>query len=148
MLEDHKEKIIDIMTNVYYLVKKKSPLRHITDLCDLSDLQGTFLGEKYVNDHAARDFALALAHVLRTAIITAAIAGPCLGLMIDESTDISSTGQMVLYLRVLIGGKFKTVFWRLASVTLATADGLVALLTLTFEADGIPTFLVSSFASV
>ena len=39
MSEDHKGGIIGIMPNVYYLVKKKNPLNHISDLCDLSELQ-------------------------------------------------------------------------------------------------------------
>ena len=34
MIGDHKGEIIGIMTNVYYLAKKRNPLSHINDMCD------------------------------------------------------------------------------------------------------------------
>ena len=40
MIDDHKGGIIGVMTNVYYLAKKKNQLNHINDMCDLSELQG------------------------------------------------------------------------------------------------------------
>ena len=70
---------------------------------------------------------------------------PVKGLQIDESTDVSHTSQMVIYLRLLMGGKFQTVFFRIVSVHDASALGLVTLLTNTFSDDGIS---LSNFASL
>ena len=44
MTGDHKGGIIGIETDVYYLVKKKNQVNYISDLCDLSELQGVAPG--------------------------------------------------------------------------------------------------------
>ena len=106
-----KDSIISIMRNVYWLVKENVPMRKCESLCALMGMQGFPLGRKYVNAKAARDFLRSIAHVIRNEIIRAAVMSPCLGLMIDESTDISHTNQMILYLRLLLCGCFQTVFW-------------------------------------
>jgi hypothetical protein len=110
-------------------------------------MQGVALGSQYCNAKAARDFLTSMAHVVRMRIVAAARSTPCLGLMIDESTDIAHTSQMVLYLRLMVDATYQTVFWRIVSVPDATADGLVSLLTETFHDDEIPTSNVCSFAS-
>ena len=43
---------------------------------------------------------MALAHVIRLQIIKAAKNSPAIAIMIDESTDVSHTGQMVIYIRL------------------------------------------------
>jgi hypothetical protein len=142
-----KDSIISIMRNVYWLVKENVPMRKCESLCALMGMQGFPLGRKYVNAKAARDFLRSIAHVIRNEIIRAAVMSPCLGLMIDESTDISHTSQMILYLRLLLCGCFQTVFWRIISVGDASADGLVETLNAAFDDDGIPKSRVVSFAS-
>ena len=107
---DHKAKILDIMKIVYTPCKKKVPLRQIKDWVYLAGLLGVGLGLTYVNNHAARDFALSIAFAIRQRIIDAARSSVCLWLMVDEATGVSHTGQMVLYLRLLIAGIFVTKF--------------------------------------
>jgi len=85
-------------------------------MCDLVELHGVHLGKTYINEIMARDMMMSIAAVLRQRIETAAQASPALGLMVDESTDVSKTGSMVLYLRLMVKGRFETKFWKLVQV--------------------------------
>ena len=67
--------------------------------------------------------------------------------MVDEPTGVSKHGSSVLYLRLLMGGTFVTVFWRIVQVSDASAVGLFSLIESTFEEDRIPKWLLFSFAS-
>ena len=146
-IDAHKEKIKGVMRNVLWLAKEKIALRKLASLCDLVELHGVVLGKHYVNHVAARDFTLSIAHVLRMRIINAARISPALGLMVDESTDVGKHGNSILYLRLLMGGIFVTVFYRIAQVSDASAEGLASLITETFEQDGVPKSRLYSFAS-
>ena len=46
IIVDHKGGIISILGNICYLIKKKNPLNHISDLCDLLELQGAVPDKK------------------------------------------------------------------------------------------------------
>ena len=140
MIEDHKERLLGVILVVYTLAKKKVGLWQVTDWCLMSDLLGVPLGKKYVNHIAAHDFMMSIAYVLRRRIIDAAVASPTIALMIDESTDISHCGHMVVYLRLLWHGIYTTMFFRLVQVHDTTAEGLVATLDQVFEDDGLPKF--------
>lgn len=100
----------------YYLAKMCQPLSHIKFMCELVELHGVHLGKTYINHVMARDMMMSIAAVLRRRIETAAQASPALGLMVDESTDVSKTGSMVLYLRLMVKGRFETQFWKLVQV--------------------------------
>ena len=146
-IDEHADKVKGIMANVLWLGKESVALRKITTFCQLPKLQGVPLGQHYIHDHAARDFVMAIAYVLRQRIIMAARVSPCLGLMVDESTDVSKHGSSVMYLRLLMNGVFVTVFWRILQVSDASGDGLFSLISSAFEMDGIPKWLLFSFAS-
>ena len=88
------------MRNVYWLAKEKLPLSKIKSLCQLSALNGRWLGRHYTNEIIAREMLMSIAHVLRERMNSWARLSAALGLMIDESTDVSSSNSMVLYLRL------------------------------------------------
>ncbi|KAH8077541.1 4-(cytidine 5'-diphospho)-2-C-methyl-D-erythritol kinase [Aureococcus anophagefferens] len=142
-----KKHVKTVMRSVYFLAKKNVAIRNVKDLVHLLRQSGAALGKAYVNDHAAADFVLALAHVVRAPIIAAAQAPRPKAVMMDESTDVSHSGNMIIYLRVFIKGKYTTVFWRILHVPDATALGLFTALAAAFEMDGIPTSTIVSFAS-
>lgn len=77
-------------------------------------MSGVHLGRSYVNRVMARDMLIALAFVIRQRyVIKPAQVSLALGLMIDESVDVSKSENMVLYLRFLFLGVFVTRFWRI-----------------------------------
>ena len=79
-------------------------LHNIQYLSGLCELHGVCLGKHYNHHVAAREFLTCIADVIRMEIIEAARSSPCLGLMVDESTDASKTGASVMYLRLLYRG--------------------------------------------
>ena len=64
------------------------------------------VGKSYVNHMAAKDMTMSMAAVLREWINVRARLSPVLGLMIDESTDISNHKVLLLYLRFLVDGRY------------------------------------------
>lgn len=136
-----------VFLNVYWLSKCKVALWKLASLCDLDRLKGYPIMRSYCNHVMARDMLMSIAHVIREEINAAACAGAALALMVDESTDVSMTGAMVLYLRLSINGVFKTVFWGLVECADATANGLFKTILNFFKLQGVPTFLLFCFAS-
>ena len=65
----------------------------------------------YCNHVMAREMPMSIANVIREGINAAACSSAALRPMADESTDVPKTGAMALYLRLLIGGVYQTVFW-------------------------------------
>jgi len=146
-VQAHAEKIQGIMYNVYRCAKRNIALHNIGYISDLCELHGVCLGKHYNHEVAAREFLICIADAIRAEIIEAARSSPCLGLMVDESTDVSKTGASVMYLRLLFRGAFRTLFWRIVQVVDGSAEGLFDLIATQFETDGIPKSLLFSFAS-
>ena len=146
-LADEEERLRRIMKNVYWLAWEKLPMKKLKSLCSLFGLHGIPLGKNYINEVMARDMMDSIAHVLRERINVAARTSSALGLMIDESTDVSSSNAMVLYLRLFINATPTTVFWGLVEVHDATANGLVKTIEGRFEDQNVPLDRVFSFAS-
>jgi hypothetical protein len=136
-----------VFSNVYWLSKCSIALWKLASLCDLDRLKGYPIMRCYCNHVMARDMLMSIAHVIREEINAAACAGAALALMVDESTDVSMTGAMVLYLRLCVNGVFKTVFWGLVECADATANGLFKTILDFFKLQGVPTFLLFCFAS-
>ena len=82
----------------------------------------------------------ALAFVIRQRyVIKPAQESLALGLMIDESVNVSKSENMVLYLRFLFLGVFVTRFWRIVKCEKVDAKSLAEKVKMTFEEDAIPT---------
>lgn len=114
--------IMYLLRQTYYLCKERDALRHFSSLCHLSQMQGLPIGSAYRNAHAARDFAMAISTAVAQQWLTHARSSRALGLMIDESTTVSSEGTLILYLRFLMHGRATTKFWKLVQVADGSAD--------------------------
>ena len=89
----YRDQILVLLRNVYWMVKDYISVRKIVGLCALLRMQGVALGAEYCNAKAARDFLTSLAHVIRMRIVEGTHSTPCIGVMIDESTDIAHTSH-------------------------------------------------------
>jgi hypothetical protein len=87
---------------------------------------------------AVTEIMMAMAAVLREWINGHARTSRVLGLMIDESTDISSKQVILLYLRFCVYGRYVTMFWAALPVTDGTAEGLHDPIERHFEAMSYP----------
>ena len=147
-IRDHEDRIKAIMMTVLWLGKNRLPMHKIKQMSALLRIQGMPLGRKYVNDNMARDMLLCLASVVREMfVLEHARTSPLLGLMVDESMDVSKSENMVLYLRFLAAGIWVTRFWCIVKCRSATAVGLRAELTTAFNEDGLEIKKVGCFAT-
>ena len=146
-LEGHNVHLRLLFQNVYYLAKKRCPLRHLPDLCHLGMLQGIPLHSSYRNHIAAADMLLCLAASVRATWIPAARASVKLALALDESTSIDMEGMLILYLRYLHFGRPRLRFWKIMSVTDKGAEGIFEKLQQAFEEDDMPVHAVAALST-
>jgi len=113
-IEQHKERILKIFLVILHMAAHKMAMNAIRRQAALLRMSGVHLGRSYVNRVMARGMLIALAFVIRQRyVIKPAQVSLALGLMIDESVDVSKSENMVLYLRFLFLGVFVTRFWRI-----------------------------------
>ena len=114
-----------IITNALWCGVEHTALRKFSSLANLHRLNGLEgVSKLYCNHVMGRDMLGAIATVIRDRINEEARKSPALGLMIDESTDVENQNLMILYLRLLRGRAFETVFWGIRDVTSAKGIGL------------------------
>jgi hypothetical protein len=147
-IHDHEERIKSILMTVLWLAKNRLPMHKIKQMSALLRFRGVGLGRKYVNEKMARDMLLCLAFVVREMfVLEHARSSPLLGLMVDESMDVSKSENMVLYLRFMAFGIWVTRFWRIVKCHSATAVGLRGELVTAFNEDGLEIKKVGCFAT-
>jgi hypothetical protein len=119
------DRMVRVFMLVYWLASEGLPMLKIYTLAMLIralDFRGAIncvwsVGRKYVNHMAATEIMMAMAAVLREWINGHARTSRVLGLMIDESTDISNKKVILLYLRFCVYGRYVTMFWAALPVT-------------------------------
>jgi hypothetical protein len=149
------DRMVRVFMLVYWLASEGLPMLKIYTLAMLIralDFRSAIncvwnVGRKYVNHMAATEIMMAMAAVLREWINGHARTSRVLGLMIDESTDISNKKVILLYLRFSVYGRYVTMFWAALPVTDGTAEGLHDLIERHFEAMNVPIDKLYSFAS-
>ena len=146
-LDGHNVHLRLLFQNVYYLAKKRCPLRHVPDLCNLGVLQGIPLHSSYRNHIAAGDMLVCLAAAVRSTWIPAARVSVKLALALDESTSIDMEGMLILYLRYLHFGRPRLRFWKIMSVTDKGAEGIFEKLQQAFEEDDMPVHAVAALST-
>jgi len=98
--------------------------------------QGFLPAEHYRDDKAAWEMAVMTSQYLRKLLKERLIETPFFGIMIDETTDISTTQQLILYIKYLKKDKKKNTFsveieyLDLVLPVTCTAGGITVLLTL------------------
>ena len=112
---------------VYWL---ENPTHDYSSLIDLYLMQGvTWLKELFVGANAA----CCSHHIAEEMQVVASIdedirkeIGKCclLGIMVDESADISTNKSMIIYFKGFASGKEETIFLKSEPITSATADSL------------------------
>ena len=127
--------VMYLLRPTYYLCKERDPLRHFSNLCHLSEMQGLPLGTAYRNGHAAHDFAMAISTATMQQWLPHARSSVSIGLMMDESTTVSSEGTLILYLRFLMRGQPTTKFWKLLELPDGKAATIVKAVEIAFAED-------------
>ena len=147
MFADIDEKLLHLFMNVLWLALQNIPLWKAPFLVELCEWHEIPLGENYINNVMARDMMESLAFSVLDRLNKKGEASPHVGLMCDESTDVSRNNSMALYIRHLDDGVFKTSFWGLVQAQDASAEGLLSVIQRNCEENGVSIDKIISFAA-
>ena len=107
---------------------------HFLPLVELSkSLRATYLEDmnigqnaKYTSERFMQESIQALAEVISQDIVKLLQASPFFSLCIDETTDVSTTKQLIIYGRYLVEGEVKTSFLQISELIDGTAKTIVS----------------------
>ena len=127
--------VVVMLQLVYWLSCEAIALAKLTSLYQLvCSLQGIAMPHQYANSARAREFLLALATVLRGQLWEDILLSPFVSVMIDESTDVSTSENMIIYMVYIKDGRAQVTYVALvhcpdvdaAAITASVVDYLVA----------------------
>ncbi|KAK6186625.1 hypothetical protein SNE40_005914 [Patella caerulea] len=114
-----------IINNVYYLCKENVAIDKYESLNELTEINGSPMTTKlYRSSHTASEFISIISSDIEENILADIQQSPALGIMLDESTDLSSEKHLIVYINYIKDGMCKTAFTKLIEVHCATTDSL------------------------
>ena len=127
---EHEQAIVSAMRNVYWLSKEDVASLKYNSLNKLVELQGCecirnlYVGEnaKYTSPEVVKEMQEVLSQCIKSDIRDEIQKSPYFSIMIDESTDVSTTKALIVYAHLLVDGVRKTRF--LADVKLGDCDAV------------------------
>lgn len=151
-----KTGILNLLATCYITIKENHSLRSYSNLVSGMQLLYTdddrcntfnFLCPAYQSRPFATECCKLIASQLRAETLECVKRSPCFSLAIDESTDVSSTQQMILYVWYLEGSKVETKFLAIVPLYKATAAAIHATLMDRIMAWDLPTDKFVAFGS-
>jgi hypothetical protein len=134
----HTSHIIGIMRAVYFLAKKNLPISLLPSIVELLRESGSLnLSDgsiTYVNHTSGNEFLEAISDTIKEEIWDELSNVVAFGVMIDESTDITTTKHLDIYVSyVTKKGILKTRFLCIVPLTSCNAEGITKVLIDIFE---------------
>ena len=155
-LGEMEQFILSAMENVYWLAQEDVAIIKAESLADLKVISLVCQTPRrkdgkhpYSNASRAREFVSAFASVLKTKKWSKILDSPAVSILIDESSDISNSENMVIYICYLdtSSGEVVVTFLELAHAPDTTAAGITKALLTLFHKHGLDTRKVTCFAS-
>eukprot|EP00733_Pompholyxophrys_punicea_P001679 Pompholyxophrys_punicea_v1_NODE_933_length_1122_cov_2.798500.p1 type:complete len:277 gc:universal NODE_933_length_1122_cov_2.798500:196-1026(+) len=150
------EVLIKRFREIYWLCKEKMPLMKYNSLLELETINGAFSGLESIlsggrSSYTSHDFlneaVEVLADVVSSKIIKLISESPVLGLIVDESLDISTTSQMVVYYRLESHGKKYVAFGGIENLRNGEAATITAAIHHRLKKDDVKLKQITSFGS-
>ena len=115
---EHEQAIVSAMRNVYWLSKEDVASLKYNSLNKLVELQGCecirnlYVGEnaKYTSPEVIKEMQEVLSQCIKSDIRDEIQKSPYFSIMIDESTDVSTTKALIVYAHLLVDGVRKRDF--------------------------------------
>ena len=122
--EKVNDSFVVLFRNVYWLAKENVAILKATSLHDLAKFNGVSIetGSSYCGKMAAWQFVEALNEVVENDIIQDLQVCSFYSLMADESTDISVSKNLILYVRYIKSCKSLTRYLKLITLTQGDAE--------------------------
>ncbi len=124
LTHQQNETMMKLFRTAYCIAKQHFSIRSFPTLLSLQEQNGLNLGRAYRNRMAASSFILSISGVMQAGITDCLNSVEFFSLLLDGSTDISTTEQEIVYVRFLKDGKPFNIFLGLMSITDASANGL------------------------
>uniref|UniRef100_A0A8C5QKG7 TTF-type domain-containing protein n=1 Tax=Leptobrachium leishanense TaxID=445787 RepID=A0A8C5QKG7_9ANUR len=113
----------------YYVAKSEKPFRDYMDLLTLAAKLDVPILQKYGNDVQCKQFIHFIAKIIRESLVANIKKSTFVGIMIDGSTDRTSTEHANVYVRYVSEGNIKEDFLGTFALESATAQGYLKGLT-------------------
>ena len=102
---------------------------------------------KYNSHRTIEEWLMILSNVIEEDLLKQVQLSPAIGLMCDESTDISVTKELILYARIIAGGEVSTHFLKLIHIQDGKAETIEKALISFLDETNIPISNVTAFGS-
>ena len=142
MVEKVHEKTDDAMTtlfrNAYYVARENLPIDKFQSLNELSKLNGApITSTMYQEDTACSEFIQIISTQLEESTIKNVKDSPAFGIMIDESTDLSTQMHLILYISFLKDARLQITFAKLINLTACDSASITSQLLAYFQQNGV-----------
>ena len=125
--DDENRPFYALFINAHTLARENIPNRSFSELCDADRMKGTPILERYCTNHAAADMQASISDVIFEEQLERLKQSPRVGFAVDESTDVSHTKQMVVYVFYVDEAfEMRVEFWKMVECPDGTANGIFA----------------------
>ena len=117
--------ICRLIRTAYTVAKKHLPNQTYQDMCELQICNDTLLTSTlYQDHHSYTEFREIISHLLDETLLEKLRLSPALGIMIDESTDLSLEKHLIVYVNYLENGKLRTSYLTLLKLVSADSNAV------------------------
>lgn len=147
---DQELAVIAALRTVYFMAKKNLPNDHFSDLKQFLVVQGSTDignlsfscgrgGKRFTYEHSesVRGFQEAIAATVDENLDNELSQAQYYSLLLDESTDVSTDHNLVMYVRYILDGEVQSRFLCLVDLPSGTADGIVETVLNVFTSRGL-----------
>ena len=125
--DDENRPFYALFINAHTLARENIPNRSFSELCDADRMKGTPILERYCTNHAAADMQASISDVIFEEQLERLEQSPRVGFALDESTDVSHTKQMVIYVFYVDEAfEMRVEFWKMVECADGTANEIFA----------------------
>mmetsp|Transcript_15960 Transcript_15960/g.31281 ORF Transcript_15960/g.31281 Transcript_15960/m.31281 type:complete len:821 (-) Transcript_15960:30-2492(-) len=154
--EQNLEATMKRLRQVYFLCKETIALSKFNTLQTLNELNGAYFtvegslqsgNAKYTSHDFVNDAVEVLATVVRNHVLNLVSQSRYVGVLIDEGTDISVIKQLVVYYKIIVGGKPQVVFAGVEKLKHGDGDAVTKALLHRMKKDNVKVEQLVSFGS-
>lgn len=120
------------------MLKLASLYTMITSLPKLAEAFGSAIPKNYVNAARCRDFVMALDSVIKVKLWEDILSSPYVSVLIDESTDISTSENLIIYIAYLKDNRPKARYVGLKHAAAVDAESLTPVVVDFLTENGLP----------
>ncbi|XP_075445263.1 zinc finger protein 862-like [Ascaphus truei] len=112
-----------VFNSAYYIAKTNKPFSDIKDLLNYTRKLGVHVLEQYSNDKRCAEFVKFIAEKIRNDIVAEVKSSSFFSVLLDGSTDKSTTEQLIMYMKYCKDGCIKEKILSIVPLQIGTGQG-------------------------